>query len=63
VDYHLPLVTRFSMTILRPWKKPYERLNIYTNNKEKSLPFRRIGMTRRGLRRNIGRRETCLPLS
>jgi hypothetical protein len=33
------------------------------NSKEKSLPFRRLGMTRRGLRRNRGRRETCLPLS
>jgi hypothetical protein len=33
------------------------------NNKEKSLPFGRLGMTRRGLRNNRGRRETGLPFS
>jgi hypothetical protein len=33
------------------------------NSKEKSLLFRRLGMTRRGLRRNRGRRETSLPFS
>jgi hypothetical protein len=33
------------------------------NNKEKSLPFRRLGMTRRSLRKNRGRRETNLPFS
>jgi hypothetical protein len=33
------------------------------NNKEKSLPFGSLGMTRRGLRKNKGRRETCLPFS
>jgi hypothetical protein len=33
------------------------------NNKEKSLPFRRLGMTRRSLRNNTGRRETNLPFS
>jgi hypothetical protein len=33
------------------------------NNKEKSLPFGRLGMTRGSLRRNRGRRETNLPFS
>jgi hypothetical protein len=33
------------------------------NNKEKSLPFGRLGMTRRSLRKNKGRRETNLPFS
>jgi hypothetical protein len=33
------------------------------NNKEKILPFGRLGMTRRGLRKNRGRRETCFPFS
>ena len=33
------------------------------NNKEKNLPFGRLGMIRRGLRSNKGRRETNLPLS
>jgi hypothetical protein len=33
------------------------------NNKGKSLPFRRLGMTRRGLRRNKGRREENLPFT
>jgi hypothetical protein len=33
------------------------------NNKEKILPFGRLGMTRRGLRKNRGRRETSLPFS
>jgi hypothetical protein len=32
-------------------------------NKEKSLPFRRFGMTRRSLRKSKGRRETNLPFS
>jgi hypothetical protein len=31
------------------------------NNKEKSLPFGRLGMTRRGLRKNRGRMETSHP--
>jgi hypothetical protein len=31
--------------------------------KGKSLPFERLGMTRRGLRKNRGRRETSLPFS
>jgi hypothetical protein len=33
------------------------------NNKGKILPFGRLGMTRRGLRKNIGRREASLPFS
>jgi hypothetical protein len=33
------------------------------NNKEKSLPFGRLGITRRGLRKNRGRREASLPFS
>jgi hypothetical protein len=33
------------------------------NSKGKSLPFGRLGMTRRGLRRNRGRREVSLPFS
>jgi hypothetical protein len=33
------------------------------NNKEKSLPFGRLGMTRRSLRKSRGRRETNLPFS
>jgi hypothetical protein len=33
------------------------------NSREKSLPFGRLGMTRRGLRRNRGRREVSLPFS
>jgi hypothetical protein len=33
------------------------------NNKGKRLPFRRLGITRRGLRKNRGRREASLPFS
>jgi hypothetical protein len=33
------------------------------NNKEKILPFRRLGTTRGSSRKNIGRRETNLPFS
>jgi hypothetical protein len=33
------------------------------NNKEKGLSFGRLGMTKIGLRRNRGRRETSLPFS
>jgi hypothetical protein len=33
------------------------------NSKEKILPFRRLGMTRRSLRKSRGRRETNLPFS
>jgi hypothetical protein len=33
------------------------------SNKEKSLPFRRLGMTKRSLRKNRGIRETNLPFS
>jgi hypothetical protein len=33
------------------------------NNKEKRLAFGRLGMTRRSLRNNRGRRETNLPFS
>jgi hypothetical protein len=33
------------------------------NNKGKSLPFKRLGMTRGSLRRNRGRRETNLSFS
>ena len=33
------------------------------NSKEKSLPFGRLGITRRGLRKNKGRREASLPFS
>jgi hypothetical protein len=33
------------------------------NNKEKSLPFGRLGMTIRSLRKSRGRRETNLPFS
>ena len=40
-----------------------EGRNAYTNNREKSLPFRRLEMTRRGLRRNRGRREANLPFT
>jgi hypothetical protein len=31
------------------------------NNREKNLPSRRLGKTRRSSRRNRGRRETSLP--
>jgi hypothetical protein len=31
------------------------------NNKEKSLPFRRLGLTRRSLRKNRGRRKINHP--
>ena len=31
------------------------------SSKEKILPFGRLGMTRRGLRKNRGKRETSLP--
>jgi hypothetical protein len=51
------------MMILRLWKKQYEEKNDYMRNKEKSLPFGRLGMTRRSLRKNRGRRETNLPFS
>jgi hypothetical protein len=33
------------------------------NNRKKNLPFGRLGRTRRGLRRNRGRREASLPFS
>jgi hypothetical protein len=33
------------------------------NNKEKSLPFGRLGMTKRSLRKTRGRRETNLLFS
>jgi hypothetical protein len=33
------------------------------NSKGKNLPFRRLGITRRGLRKNRGRREESLPFS
>jgi hypothetical protein len=33
------------------------------NNKEKMLPFERLGMARRSLRKNRGIRETNLPFS
>jgi hypothetical protein len=33
------------------------------NNRGKSLPFRRLGKTRRRSRRNRGRRQTSLPFS
>jgi hypothetical protein len=33
------------------------------NSKEKSLPFGRLGMTKRSSRKNRGRRETNLPFS
>jgi hypothetical protein len=33
------------------------------SNKKKSLPFRRLGMTRKCLRKRRGRRETNLPFS
>jgi hypothetical protein len=33
------------------------------NNKEKSLPFRRLGMTRKSSRKNRGRREINHPFS
>jgi hypothetical protein len=33
------------------------------NNKEKRLPFRRLGMTRGSSRKSRGKRETSLPFS
>jgi hypothetical protein len=33
------------------------------NSREKSLPFERLGITRRGLRKNRGRREESLAFS
>jgi hypothetical protein len=40
-----------------------EEKNAYMSNKEKSLLFGRLGMTRRSLRKSRGRRETNLPFS
>jgi hypothetical protein len=39
------------------------RVKFYMNNRDKILPSRRLGKTRRSSRRNRGRRETSLPFS
>jgi hypothetical protein len=56
-------VTRFNITIIRPWKRPLEKRNACMNNKDKGLSFGRSGMIGGNLRRNRGRREASLPFS